>query len=95
VFHHWNDQELLAVKTNPEIKGPRRRRGRVRFKYIVWGSSLVMEQHAIVQSLTLRKLSANDITVELEAVYRHEILAFGSEEGDVHEQSPPTLSTCL
>jgi hypothetical protein len=34
-----------------------------------------MEQRAVVRSLTLKKLSARDITAELERVYGHEALS--------------------
>jgi hypothetical protein len=49
-------------------------------KYIVWESSLVVAQHVVVRFLTLKKLSARDITAELEGVYGHEVLSFGGEE---------------
>jgi hypothetical protein len=70
--------ELLAVKKNPKTKGARRCRGHVRLKYLVWGSSLIMEQCAVVQFLTLRKLSVMDIMVELNGVCGHEALSLSA-----------------
>jgi transposase len=42
---------------------------------MVWEFLLVMEQRAVVRFLTLRKLSARDITAKLEGVYGHEALS--------------------
>jgi hypothetical protein len=40
---------FLPSKKNPERKVRRRRKGHVRLRYIVWGSSLVMEKRAMVR----------------------------------------------
>jgi hypothetical protein len=68
-------RNFLLVKNNPEIKVPRRCRGHVRLKYIVRESLLVMDQRTVVRFLTLKTLSARDITAELEEVYGHEALS--------------------
>jgi hypothetical protein len=65
-------RNFLLSKENPEIKVPRCCRGHVRLNHIVWEFSLVPARHAIVRFLTLKKLFAKDITVELEGVYGHE-----------------------
>jgi hypothetical protein len=67
-------RNFLLSKKNLEIKVPRRCRGYVDLKYIVWESSLVMEQRAFMQFLSLKKLSARDITAELEGVYGDQVL---------------------
>jgi hypothetical protein len=40
----------------------------------------VRKRRAVIQFLTLKKLSARDITAELNAMYKHEAFSFGSEE---------------
>jgi hypothetical protein len=70
--------ELLAVTKNFETKVSRCCRDHAHLKYIVWESSLVMEQRVLVQSLTLKKLSARDVTAELEGLYGHEALALSA-----------------
>jgi hypothetical protein len=47
-------------------------------KNIVSESSLMMEQRAIGQFLILKKLSARDITADLEGLYRHEALSLSA-----------------
>jgi hypothetical protein len=71
---YW--MELLAVRKNPETQVPRCCRGHVQVKYIVWESSLVVKQRAVVQFLILKKLCVRHITNELEGVYGHETLSF-------------------
>jgi hypothetical protein len=73
-------QELLVLEKNPEVKVRRRGRGYARLKYIVWESSFVMQQRAVVRFLILKKLSAREITAELEGLYGYEALSFGCEE---------------
>jgi hypothetical protein len=45
------------------------------FKYIVWKSSLVMEQRLAVRCVILKKLPARNITAELDGAYGHEALS--------------------
>jgi hypothetical protein len=52
----------------------------VRLKYRACGSSVLVEQPAVVRFLTLKKLSVKDIPTELEGVYGHEALSFVGEE---------------
>jgi hypothetical protein len=65
----------FLLSKRPKIKVPRHCRDHIRSKYIVWKSSLVTEQRAIVRFLTLKKLSAKHITAELEGLYGHEALS--------------------
>jgi hypothetical protein len=73
----------MKVRGDPKVRdmpfqsmpGKVRWRGHARLKYIVWESSLAIGQHAIVRVLTLKKLSARDITAELEGAYGHEVLS--------------------
>jgi hypothetical protein len=75
---NWYWPELLLLKKSPEITVPRRCRSHVLLKYIVLDCSFVMQQHVIVQFLTLRKLSARGIKAEFDGAYGHEALSLSA-----------------
>jgi hypothetical protein len=49
-------------------------------KYILWESSGVTEQYAVVQFLELKKLSLKVIKTELKGVHSNEARSFGGED---------------
>jgi hypothetical protein len=67
-----------VLKKNPERKVPQHCRDYPSFKYIVWESSLMMAQSAVVRFLTVNKLSARDITAELKGLYGPESLSLSA-----------------
>jgi hypothetical protein len=74
INRYW--PKFLAISKDPEVKVPRRCRGHVRLKYIDLGVLASDEQCVVILFLTVKQLSAMDITAEADGVYRHKTLSF-------------------